>query len=204
MQLQVCFPHLERHKRSVHTLEFVEARAGRVRGSSYNKSRIFRAHLNADGDEGAMILGLLFHRVRGCTYCAVPAPDSSRPLFVLSLYRTSLGSVDWNCMPWLPELKGELFLQRCITVAPLHRGEAEHQFDDGCTEQAELQYNVERALNQALHEHKTEALEIYPSLCQRIDVGESPVTAVYTTEGSLDERKNFFVILDVCTMSSEF
>ena len=174
-------------------------------GCCCGESPIYRGEIGGDSSSKSQVLSFLFHRGLGSPCCAVPAEgDSEEPLAVLSLTPQAGVWGDWRDMPWLPELNGEHFLLRCLTVSPLKRhrsssngGVYTPREGAGDNTEHELIEQLTRIVNAAATRQQEKARCIIPQLRPRLDISVSPLAAVYTGEGPRGQNSKLFVVLDV-------
>lgn len=175
--------------------------------TSGSLSPIYRCSLGYTKANQQQLLSFLFHRGLGrdCCCCIPAAGDTEAPLAVLSLHQQTSGWSDWRHAVWLPEIKDDLYLLRCIAVSPLTQTQynnsgsstSSKNRDEATPTDSELVDRLKCILNAAVSHHQEEARCLLPQLRPRLDVSVSPISGVYTAQATGAPSKKLFIVLDV-------
>ncbi|KAL8452724.1 hypothetical protein Emed_001288 [Eimeria media] len=186
--------------------------------STATQGVVYCGRLGGDSSSRSQLHALLFRRGTHIECCA--AVDASagseqqqQPLAVLSATPQDVSWEDWRFMPWLTELKGDLFLLRCLSISSknsLHAdtcstssgssssSSSSSTSSSGWEEaDAELVGRLSKLLVGAVELQQHNALRLFPQLGPPISTSSlRPVAAAYKGKAHAGKRSKLFVVLE--------
>ncbi|KAL8274702.1 hypothetical protein Esti_001417 [Eimeria stiedai] len=183
------------------------------------QSVVYCGRLGGDRSSRSQLLALLFRRGTGieCSAAVDPAADGQQqqqqqrqqqqrqqqqPLAVLSATPQDVCWEDWRFMPWLTELKGDLFLLRCLAISSQTSPHADTCSNSSCgikkqEADAELVDRLSKLLVGAVELQQRTALRLFPQLGPPLSTSTSRlVAAAYKGKSHAGKRSKLFVVLE--------